>query len=167
MVSGTESQFRNNEFRCGWKPVEFGIKAKLLEEKGLPPLTTFYTQVGVPSFASKDYQTSLTAPRLKLLFENRIAKKLHLNYNVGAEWDGENPKPRWVYSIDPELELSDKWELFVETFAYLQRGEAAQHHINGGLSFFPSPHHKFDVSAGKGLSAEAPAHFFQPASRSG
>lgn len=139
--------------------MELGIKAKLLEGKGLLPTTAFYTQVGIPTLASKDHQTPHAIPRVKLLFENQFAKKFHLNYNVGAEWDGENSKPRWMYSIEQEIELSKKWEVFVETFAYLQQGEAAQHHLDGGFSFFPTPNIKFDLYAGKGLSKEALDYF--------
>ncbi|HUC82460.1 MAG TPA: transporter [Flavisolibacter sp.] len=158
-AAATERQFSKNEFKYGMKPVEVGLKAKLLEQKGLRPLTTFYTQVGLPKFASADHQTALASPRLKLLFENQFAKSFHLNYNVGAEWDGENPTPRWTYSIDQEVELSKKWEVFVETYAYLQQGEAAQHLIDGGFAFFPTPNTKLDVYAGKGLSKEAPDYF--------
>ena len=64
-----------------------------------------------------------------------------------------------MYSIDQEIELSEKWEVFAETYAFLQYGEAAQHHVNGGLSFYPASNLKFDLSAGKGLSAEAPDYF--------
>jgi len=159
LVAASERNFSKNEFNYGLRPVELGAKAKLLEGKGVVPRATFYTQVGIPKFASEDHQTPNAIPRVKLLFENQFLKKFHLNYNVGAEWDGENPKPRWMYSIDQEIELSDRWELFVETFAYFQQGEAAQHHLDGGVSFFPNKDVKVDVYAGKGLSAEAPEYF--------
>lgn len=155
----SERKVSKNEFKYGLRPFELGLKAKLLEGKGLIPRTTFYTQVGIPKFASEDHQTPNAIPRVKLLFENQFLEKFHLNYNVGAEWDSENPKPRWMYSIDQEIELSDKWEIFVETFAYFQYGEAVQHHIDGGISFFPNKDVKLDLYAGKGLSAEAPEYF--------
>jgi hypothetical protein len=159
LISESQKQYSSNEFQYGLRPVEFGFKAKLLEEKGILPTTTFYTQVGIPTFASEDHQTPHAIPRIKLLFENQFAQKFHLNYNVGAEWNGEDTKPRWMYSIDQEIELSKKWEVFIETFAYLQQGEAAQHHIDGGFSFFPNTHLKLDVYAGKGISKEAPDYF--------
>ena len=91
--------------------------------------------------------------------ENEFAKIFHLNYNIGAAWDGEEHSAKWLYSLDQEIELSNQWEVFVETFAYFQKGHGAQHHIDGGIAYFPTKDCKVDVYAGKGLSAEAPDYF--------
>jgi hypothetical protein len=52
-----------------------------------------------------------------------------------------------------------KWEAFIETYAYLQQGQAPQHHIDGGFAFYPANNIKLDLWAGKGLSKEAPDYF--------
>ncbi|HEX8313800.1 MAG TPA: transporter [Flavisolibacter sp.] len=159
LTAESEKQYSTREFQYGLKPLELGFKALLLEEKGLLPTTTLYTQVGIPALASKDHQTTHAIPKVRLLFENQFAKIFHLNYNVGAEWNGEETAPRWMYSIDQEIELSKNWEVFIETFGHFQRGEAAQHTIDGGVSYFPTNNIKLDVYAGKGISKEAPDYF--------
>ncbi|HYO21734.1 MAG TPA: transporter [Flavisolibacter sp.] len=159
LTAESEKQNSTGKFQYGLKPVEIGLKALLLEEKGLLPTTTLYTQVGIPMLASKDHQTTHAAPKVRLLFENQFAKIFHLNYNIGAEWSGEGTQPRWMYSIDQEIELSNTWEVFIETFGHFQQGQAAQHNLDGGVSYFPTSNIKFDVYAGKGISKESPDYF--------
>lgn len=160
LTGQTERLFSKNEFNYGLQPVELGFKAKLLEQKGALPTTTFYTQVGIPNWASEDHQKDHLLPRLRLLFENKLTDKIKLSYNAGARWQGEGAPPQWLYTLSPEFQLGDKWEAFVETFAFLQQGQAAQHHIDGGFAFYPSKDVKLDIWGGKGISKEAPDYFF-------
>jgi hypothetical protein len=159
LTAETNKQYSSNQFQHGLRPVELGFKAKLLEEKGALPETSFYTQVGIPSFASKDHQTTHAVPHLRLLFQNKLSEKVHLEYNVGADWDGDETSPHWLYTIAPEIEIGEKWEAFVEAFGHVQKGMAAQHQVDGGLSFYPTNNMKLDVYAGKGISKEAPEYF--------
>ncbi len=160
LTGESERLFSKNEFNYGLQPVELGFKAKLTEEKGALPAMTFYTQIGIPNWASEDHQKEKVFPELRLLFENKITDKIKLTYNAGAEWQGEGGSPQWLYTIAPEFELGDKWEAFVETYAYLQQGQAAQHYIDGGFAFYPSKNVKLDLWGGKGLSKEATDFFF-------
>jgi hypothetical protein len=94
-----------------------------------------------------------------MLFENKLTDKIKLAYNAGAEWQGDDSGPQWLYTFSPQFELGKKWEAFLETFAYLQKGEAAKHHIDGGFAFYPANNLKLDLWGGKGISAEAPDYF--------
>ncbi|MEI6947274.1 transporter [Paraflavisolibacter sp. H34] len=147
------------EYHYGLKPVEVGFKAKLAEEKGMRPATSLYTLVGLPALASRDHRVSHVFPTVRLLFKNQLTGKLELDYNIGPEWDGEQAQPQWLYSVDPEWKIGEKWEAFLEVFGYLQKGKAPQHHLDGGLAYFPSNDLKIDLFGGKGISAEAPDYF--------
>lgn len=159
ITAESDKQSSSNEFTYGLNPIEIGFKAQLLEAKGVLPQTSLYTQVGIPKLASKDHQTPHAIPHLRLLFENKLTEKLHLDYNIGADWDGEQTAPQWLYTIAPELEIGEKWEVFVEEFAYFQKGQASLHHFDGGIAYFPIPNVKLDVYGGKGISKEAPDYF--------
>ncbi|MDQ3279412.1 MAG: transporter [Bacteroidota bacterium] len=159
LTAATEKQYSNQEFRHGLQPVEVGLKAKLLEQKGALPATTFYTQIGIPNWASKDHQEEHLSPKFRLLFENKLTDKIKLTYNAGAEWKVEGAPPQWLYTLAPEVEISEKWDAFVETFAFLQSGQAPQHSIDGGFAYYATNNVKLDVWAGKGLSKEAPDYF--------
>jgi len=159
LTSATERQYSSNEFRYGLRPVELGLKAKLGEQKGGLPATTFYTQIGIPNWASKDHQAEHLSPKLRILFENKLTDKIKLTYNAGAEWQGKGAPPQWLYTLAPEVEIGEKWGAFIETFAYLQSGEAPKHTIDGGIAYYATKNVKFDLWAGKGLSKEAPDYF--------
>lgn len=155
----SEKIFSENRFQYGLQPVELGLKTKLTEQKGARPATTFYLQAGIPTWASADHQKEHVFPKLRLLFENRLTDKLTLSYNGGAEWQGDGGSPRFLYTVEPEFELNEYWDVFIETFAYLQSGQAAKHYIDGGLAFHPNPNVQLDLWGGRGLSKEAHDYF--------
>jgi hypothetical protein len=159
LQSETEKRFTENQFNHGLKPVELGLKAKLLENHGLLPSTSFYTQIGIPNWAAEEHQKSHVFPKLRLLMENKLTDKLTLNYNAGAEWQGDGGAPQWIYTIEPAWELSDKWDVFVETFAYLQQGHGPRHYVDGGFAYYSAKNWKLDLWAGKGLSIESSDYF--------
>lgn len=155
----TEKAFSENRFAYGLQPVELGLKAKLTEQNGARPATSFYLQAGIPTWASADHQKEQVFPKLRLLFENSLMDRLTLSYNGGAEWQGDASSPRFLYTIEPAFELNARWDVFVETFAYLQSGQAAQHSIDGGLAFHLHRDIRLDFWGGKGLSKEAQDYF--------
>jgi hypothetical protein len=159
VTAETEKAYSNKEFKYGIRPIEIGLKAKLLEEKGIRPSTSFYTQVGIPSFASEDHQTPHAIPKVRLLMESNLSEKLHLNYNVGAEWDGEQTAPQWIFTIAPEMDLGEKWEVFLEVFGYIQKTKSPQQHIDGGFGYYVSNSVKLDLYGGVGLTPDAPSYF--------
>lgn len=159
LTSASEKLFSLNENHYGLQPVQLGFKAEITEAKGARPATTFYTQVGIPNWASKDHRKEHVFPKIRLLLENKLTDKIQLLYNAGAEWDGEETAPQWLYTLAPQFELGEKWEVFLETYAYLQSRAAAQHHLDGGFAFYPNKNLKLDLWGGKGLSAEAFDYF--------
>lgn len=148
-------------FKYGLKPVQLGFKNTLLEEKGALPQTALYTMLGIPTLASKDHQVPHLAPNVRLLMENKIGKNLELEYNVGAEWDGENTLPQWMASIDPQWLVGDKWQLFTELYGKWQRGESAEYVADAGAAYYLSNNARLDVIGGKGLSKAAPDYFIE------
>lgn len=155
----SEKEFSKNEFNYGLLPVHLGFKVALFEEKGVLPQTTFMGMAGMANWASKDNKVAHVFPQLRLLMENKFGEQWQLDYNVGAEWNGEETSPQWIVAIEPQLSLNDKWELFVEAYGRWQKGHGPQHVLDAGLGYFISKNLKLDVIAGKGLSQEAPDYF--------
>lgn len=143
----------------GLMPVELGFKAKLLEEKGALPQTTFLAQVGVPAWASKDHRVPHVYPRLRLLFQNSLTDHIKLGYNLGAEWSGDETAPQWIYTFSPQFDVGDKWLVFIESYGNLQKGQAPQHVLDGGVAYYISNNVMLDVFGGAGLNHAAPDYF--------
>ncbi|RYY95047.1 MAG: transporter [Chitinophagaceae bacterium] len=159
LTAATEHDHPQGGHRYGLRPVELGMKAALLEEKGGRPALTILGQVGIPALASKDHRSLHAQPQFRLLFENSLGKSMKLTYNAGAEWNGEDTEPDWLYTISPQWDLGSHWQLFVEEFAYFHRGQEPRHTLDGGVAFLPARELKLDLSAGVGISHAAPDYF--------
>lgn len=154
-----EISYSKQEKAYGLRPIEVGFKTPLLEEQGWVPKTTLLAMVGIPTWAAKGHQVLHAFPLLRLLMEHKLTEKLELDYNAGAEWDGESTQPRWVFTIEPQMMVSRHWQVFVEAYGRWQKGKAPEHVVDAGLGYFVSRHVKLDLIAGKGLSHEAPDYF--------
>ncbi|WP_132052326.1 transporter [Pseudocnuella soli] len=155
----SEKAFSKNEYKYGLLPVHLGFKAALLEGNGALPQTTLMGMAGMPTWASHDNKVAHVAPQLRLLMENKWGEQWELDYNVGAEWDGDATTPQWIATIEPQLTLNNKWQLFVEAYGKWQKGHGPEHVVDAGMGYFISKNLKLDVIAGKGLSHEAPEYF--------
>lgn len=103
LTGASEKEYSKNEFRYGLKPVQFGFKTALLKGKGAIPQTTLYTMVGIPRLASKDHQVSHVLPQVRLLMQNKFNEQIDLEYNIGAEWEGEQTTPCWLIALNPQF----------------------------------------------------------------
>lgn len=144
----------------GLQPVQVGFKTLLTKGHAALPQTSLTTEVGLPSVASEYFKVDKIFPLVRLNMQNNITDKFSLTYNVAAEWDGEDSKPTWLYTISPQLEIGEKWEVFAEAFSYLHAHEKPSETIDGGLAWYPANDVKWDVSAGVGITSNAPHHFF-------
>lgn len=144
----------------GLKPVEFGVKAKILPEyKGFPSLALL-GEIGVPGFSSQDYYNPRIPFQFRALFGNTFSKSFKLQYNAGVRWEGEDRTARWMYSFSPVFQVSERVNLFIEEYAFLGKTAAAEHYFDGGLDFYLGNDFMLDFSAGVGLSESSSPYFF-------
>ncbi|TCZ68254.1 transporter [Flaviaesturariibacter aridisoli] len=155
----TERHRDGGRTETGLRPIELGFKAGLWKGKGLLPEAALYTQVGIPKFASEAFRPTYAEPRIRLLLENEINQQWRLNYNIGAEWSGEDTKPQWLYTLSPEVTLGKHWEAFAEVYGFVQGGALPEHSVDAGLSYFIGKKGKVDLSTGAGLTSAAPVNF--------
>src|SRR5215218_1125763 len=148
-----------DEKESGLQPLELGFKLKLLESKGAIPQLSLLTHIGIPGLASEQFKRDKVFPRIRLLFQNKITDKIELGYNIGTEWEGFSSTPQWVYTFSPQFDIADKWELFIEVFGQLQKGEHPEHHIDGGVAYYINDNVKWDLWGGTGLSPHAMNYF--------
>lgn len=143
----------------GFKPFQFGLKAKVLPENKWSPSIAVLGMVGIPSTSSVDFYNRRLPIEFRTLFANTITSRVRLQYNAGIKWEGEDRSTRWMYSLSPVFKISEKFNLFAEEYAYLRQTGSAQHYIDGGLEFFPKKSLMLDVSGGAGLSRFSSSYF--------
>lgn len=143
----------------GLEPVELGFKVSITEGRKWIPQTSINFQTGLAAIASKSFQAPHLGPELRLLMENEITKSLSITYNIGAEWDGSDTEPEWVYTFTPGLDIGKKLHAFVEAFSFFKRNESPEHTIDGGIEYFIRKNFTLDICSGLGLNKAAPGYF--------
>ncbi|RYY41252.1 MAG: transporter [Chitinophagaceae bacterium] len=158
-LSPVTETHKGSASQSGLLPVELGFKASLWKGNGSLPEAALLAQVGIPKLASVAFRPTYAKPKVRLLLENKITEALRLNYNLGAEWTGDDVKPQWLYTVSPELTLGKHWEAFAELYGFAQKGSLPEHSFDAGLSYFIGKRAKADLSAGVGLTHSAPVNF--------
>lgn len=140
-------------------PIVVGIKIKLLEEKGLIPTTSLISHIGFPKAASPDYRANYYYPEFRFAMQHTISEKQSLSYNLGAEWNGENTKPTFIYTLTTGYSLTEKIGAYAEFYGFVPQIGKADHRFDLGLTYLYNPNHQLDFSGGFGLSKTSPNYF--------
>jgi hypothetical protein len=142
----------------GFSPIAVGVKLKIGEENGFWPQTGLLVHVSTRS-GTDAFEPEYTAADFRFAFGHSLSDKLSLGYNVGAAWDGESPRATFLYTTALGYSVSKRLGLFVEVYSFFPEGDSADHRFDVGLTFKFSPVVQWDVSAGMGLSENAPDSF--------
>jgi len=144
----------------GLNPILIGFKTRLLEEKGLIPTTALIAHIGFPKVASPDYRANYYYPEFRFTMQHTISEKQSLSYNLGAEWNGENTKPTFIYTLTTGYSLTEKIGAYAEFYGFIPQTGKTDHRLDLGLTYLFNPNHQLDVSGGLGLSAISPEYYF-------
>ncbi len=145
----------------GLLPIQVGFKAKLLDQHGVVPKTSILGHLSLPGIASKQFATTYFAPSMRLAFQHILTDMFSLSCNLGAKWDGEDPRPTFLYTLAVRASLFHGISAYLEVYVDVpqQREEDFQHRLDGGLTYLVSDDVLVDVSGGIGLSDNAPEKY--------
>lgn len=141
----------------GFLPIAVGFKTKLAEQHGILPKISFLGHLTFPGIVTEDLETTYFAPDLRLAFSHGISDFFSVSYNVGVEWDGENAEPDFLYSLSTGFALTDRLGLYLEGYGSTPQREddPIELRADAGLTYLIGNDFLLDVSAGKGLTADA------------
>lgn len=144
-----------NEVIRGVIPVKAGGKLFLQNEKGLLPETSLLFHFAPAKLGSKNFHTKKWAADFRFSMQHTLSEKTGLGYNLGAEWNGFDNSPAWIYTIAPGFNLGKNGYAYAELFGQVKKGELPQHSFDGGLAWYLSDNLKADISSGVGISKAA------------
>ena len=144
----------------GINPVLIGFKTRLLEEKGIIPSTSLIAHIGFPDLASSQYRVNYYFPEFRFTMQHTISDKQSLSYNLGAEWNGVDKKPTFIYTLTTGYSLTETIGAYIEFYGFVPQIGKADHRFDLGLTYLFNPNHQLDVSGGFGLSAISPKYYF-------
>src|SRR4030095_15889775 len=145
----------------GLLPIQVGFKAKLLEQHGIIPKASVLGHVTLPGIASKQFETTYFAPSMRLAFQNVIGDRFLILYNAGAEWNGEDARPVFLYTLAASAALFDNFRIYIEAYGDVpqQIEDDFKHRLDGGLTYTIDSNVLVDISGGIGLSDNAPEQY--------
>jgi hypothetical protein len=157
----TELSFEENSGikTSGLQPVLVGFKAKLSEETGILPKTSFIGHLLIPDMASKDYKADYYASEFRFVMQHTFSETFSFSYNLGAEWDGVTPQPTFIYTAALGYSVSPKLGAFIELYGFAPQEDVAHHLFDGGLTYLVSNDFMVDFSGGFSLTENAPDYF--------
>ena len=142
----------------GFSPLALGVKIKLADEKGFWPQAALIGHVNLKS-GSEEFIPNYTAADFRFTFAHTLSDKFALSYNVGAEWDGESPEAVFLYTLSLGYVVTDKIGVFIESYSFFPEESKADNRIDAGITYKFTPVVQWDISAGLGLSSNAPDSF--------
>jgi Putative MetA-pathway of phenol degradation len=143
----------------GLVPITVGFKTKIAEENGLIPKVSFIGHLSVPNWASKALKTGYYAPSFRFTMQHTLSDKFALAYNLGAEWDGETPNPTFIYTLTTGYSITKKLGSYLEFYGFSPQNQSIEHRFDGGLTYLINQNIMVDISAGVGLTSNAPKNF--------
>jgi hypothetical protein len=143
----------------GFNPVSVGTKIMVCPEKGIIPQTSINIAFTLPYIGRREFRPSFLAPSFFLLMQNTLSGKLALGYNLGLQWDGDQPNATAVYSISPSLTVTDGLSVFAELYGFSTEKFIPDYRGDMGCAYLVNDNVQIDVSAGVGLNAVAPDSF--------
>lgn len=154
-------EHRLYEDTIGFLAPQLGIKVNLVKAKGLIPQISLIAHTGFNSLGSRftNRHGSFFSPNFRFTLQNSITDDFAIGYNFGAEWEDTHEPPVWLYTFAPGFNLGEKWYAYIEAFGFFYKDYAPSHSLDGGIAYYINDNLKADVSAGIGLSENAPDNY--------
>ena len=159
LITELVSEKENAKTIIGFSPVLVGFKVNISEEKGFLPMTSFIGHIAIPKLASPDFKASYYAPSFRFTMQHTLSNRISLGYNLGAEWDGETPEPKFIYTLTTGFSLTDKLGSYIEMYGFVPQKNTADHLIDGGFTYLISNNIMIDISGGFGITDNAPKNY--------
>jgi len=143
----------------GFNPVSIGTKIAICPEKGIIPQTAMNVAFTLPYVGRREFRPTFLAPSFFLLMQNNLSEKLSLGYNLGLQWDGDQPNATAVYSISPSLTVAEGLSIFAEVCGFSTENSVPDYRADMGCAYLVNDNVQVDFSAGVGLNTVAPDSF--------
>jgi hypothetical protein len=143
----------------GFNPVSIGTKIAICPEKGIIPQTAMNIAFTLPYVGRKEFRPSFLAPSFFLLMQNTLSEELSIGYNLGLQWNGEQPNASVAYSISPSLTVTEGLSVFAEFYGFSTEKSVSDYRADMGCAYLVNDNVQIDFSAGVGLNTAAPDSF--------
>ena len=125
-----------------------GWRFTILEGEGLKPSVAYQFSMKL-NILTEVYKLSQVAPNMNVAASSNITDNLTITINMGADWDGENPRQTAFYIFNVGYSLGDKFGIFVENYGSFGT-ELLDIKYDGGIAFLINNDLQLDLLGGYG-----------------
>lgn len=140
-------------------PLAAGAKLAICKAHGIIPAITLSGYLKLPFTSRSAQQTAYWSPSIAAAFENKLSKKMKLEYNIGLRQEAYSKDHAWFSTTGLIYDVSGKIGLFAEHFAQYQPGEQPQHNMNAGILYDFRKNMQLDIAAGTTILYDEPNRF--------
>lgn len=134
--------------QTGIKPIAFGMKLKISEERKSIPKTSVIIMASIPMLASKNFQDKYPSPEIRFTMQHSLTDKISLGYNLGGLCRGEDFTPVGLYTLTTDFELTKQLHSYIEVYGFIPYRDKQEHHLDGGFTYIVANNVMFDIEAG-------------------
>jgi hypothetical protein len=138
----------------GYTPLQIGVGADLIPEKGIWPQITFIGDIFIPTTGGTDFKQDNLGVGLKAGFFHNLGKSQNaqLNYNLGADFG--NDDLTCGYAITYLQNIGSIGGAYLEVNGNLPDGFSPNHYLSAAFYWTPNGNIQFDTIIGRGINAD-------------
>lgn len=126
-----------------------GWRHTIFEGDGLIPALAYQFSMKL-NILTEEYKLNQIAPNINVAASSNISDNLTITINMGADWDGENPKQTAFYIFNVGYSLGDKFGIFVENYGSFNEKELLDIKYDGGMAYLINNNLQLDLLGGYG-----------------
>ena len=126
-----------------------GWRHTIMEGDGLIPSLAYQFSMKL-NILTEEYKLNQIAPNINVAASSDITDNLTITINMGADWDGENPRQTAFYIFNVGYSLGDKFGIFVENYGSFDKKELLDMKYDGGMAFLINNDLQLDLLGGYG-----------------
>lgn len=142
-----------NSVLSGYTPLQIGLGADIISEKGMWPKITLIGDAFIPATGGTDFRVDNLGIALKVGFFHNLGpnQKAQLNYNIGADFG--NDDLAYIYALTFLQNIGSIGGAYLELNGNFPNGFSPNHYVSAAFYWTPTANIQFDTIVGRGINA--------------
>lgn len=135
-----------------FSPLLFGAKLAIAQENGWKPEIGLVGHLFLPFTAPKEIRPQYTSADFRFAFNHTLSEKSGIAYNIGAQWESDDPEIAYIYTLAYGYSLTDKLGAYVELYGDVPEDSKSNHFWDPGFTYAVTPLMQMDATVGQSIT---------------